>query len=76
MGKNHDFDTESFSKTIKLIQDHFQTRNFNLTAAEASGAEVTEAIFKTSACLFIFISQNSSPMAKSTERAGNLLFVY
>ena len=25
-GKNRNFDTESFSKTIKFIRDHFQTR--------------------------------------------------
>ena len=49
--KNHDFDTESFSKSIKFIQDIFLTRNFNCNVAE-----VTEANFKTSACFFTFNS--------------------
>ena len=28
-GKNHDFDPERFSKTIKFIWDNFETRNLN-----------------------------------------------
>ena len=40
----------------------FQTRNFNCTAAEAPGAKILEAIFKTSACLFTFISQTFLPI--------------
>ena len=36
-------------KTIKFIRRHFQARNFNCAVAE-----VTEANFKTSACLFAF----------------------
>ena len=51
LGKNHDFDTESFSKSIKFIRDIFLTGNFNCNAAE-----VTEVNFKTSACLFTFNS--------------------
>ena len=46
MGKSHDFNisVEGFSNTFKFIQPHFQTRNFNYAAAEA-----TEVNFKTSA---------------------------
>lgn len=51
LGKNHDFDTESFSKSIKFIRDIFLTGNFNCNAAE-----VTEVNFKTGACLFTFIN--------------------
>ena len=40
----------------------FQTRNFNCTVAEAPGAKIPEAIFKTSACLFTFISQTFLPI--------------
>ena len=44
---------EGFSKTIKFIWHHCQTRNFSCTAAE-----VTEVNFKTSACLFTFYGRN------------------
>ena len=50
MRKNHDFDTNVFQRSL----NSFQTRNFNC----APVAKVTEAIFKTSDCLFTFISQN------------------
>ena len=52
MGKNHDFDTNVFLRSL----NSFQTRNFNCSAAEAPVAEVTKAIFKTNDCLFTFIS--------------------
>ena len=50
MRKNHNFDTNVFQRSL----NSFQTRNFNCALV----AKVTEAIFKTSDCLFTFISQN------------------
>ena len=51
--KSHDLNSKGFSKTIKFISHRFQRRDFNCTAVE-----VTEANFKTSACLFTFYLRN------------------
>ena len=48
--KSHDFNIEGFSKTIQFTRRHFQTTNFNCTAAE-----VTEANLKTSAYNWLFV---------------------
>ena len=76
-------DTKSFSETTKFIWDLCETRNFNCTAAEALGVEVTGANFKTSACLFnftcrIIFAHARAPHAlsfcfKSAEWAGNFV---
>ena len=76
-------DTKSFSETTKFIWDLCETRNFNCTAAEALGVEVTGANFKTSACLFnftcrIIFAHTRPPHAlsfcfKSAEWAGNFV---
>ena len=44
--KGHDFIIKGFSKTIKFIRRHFQTRNFNCTA--------TESKFQDK-CLFVYL---------------------
>ena len=58
-GKGQDFNNEGFSKTIRFIQDHFQTRNFNCAAAESPGVLAHRSKFQDK-CLFflLFISGN------------------
>ena len=81
LGKNHDFDAESFSKAIKFIRDIFLTRNFNCNAVE-----VTEVNFKTSVCFFTFNSLKFMPtvddrafyvfLSKVPNEQGIFLFVH
>ena len=68
-GKSHDFGTVSFSKTIN------SRSFFNCTALEAPGAEVTEVIFKISACFFTFISRNFILQFDEDMLSSSLLFV-
>ena len=55
-GKSHDFDVKAFLTTVinyKFIQGHFQTRNFNCTAAKVTLSEFQGK----SASLFTFCWQ-------------------
>ena len=44
MGKNHNSDTESFSKTIKFIQDHFQTKKHQLHCSGSPGGRSSRQV--------------------------------
>ena len=55
-GKGQDFNNEGFSKTIRFIQDHFQTRNFNCAAAESPGVLAHRSKFQDKCLFFYFLS--------------------
>ena len=70
-------DTKSFSETTKFIWDLCETRNFNCTAAEALGVEVTGACLFNFTCR-IFFAYGHPPHAlsfcfKSAEWAGSFV---
>ena len=57
-GKSQDFNTKGFfTETIEFSRNHFQTKTSTALQWKTAEAEVTEANFKTSACLITFYRQ-------------------